>query len=118
MVSVTKKYQVTIPKQIRADLGIKAGDKVVFLKADDGYKITRAKDIIKAGIEIFKDVYVTVKETKEGLGKGPSEYARDYMIGSLAVKLKCPLITSNINDFEWMEEKFLFTPEKFFERLI
>ncbi len=44
--------------------------------------------------------------------------ARDYMIGSLAVKLKCPLITSNINDFEWMEEAFLFTPEKFLERFI
>ncbi|MGB3459699.1 MAG: AbrB/MazE/SpoVT family DNA-binding domain-containing protein [Halobacteriota archaeon] len=70
MVSVTKKYQVTIPKQIREALGIKAGDKVVFLKTDDGYKITRAKDIIKEGIEIFKDVDETVKETKEGLGKG------------------------------------------------
>ena len=81
--------------------GIKAGDKVVFLKTDDDYKITRAKDIIKEGIEIFKDVYVTVKETKEGFGKGPSEYARAYMIGSLAVKLilECPFITSNINDY-------------------
>jgi predicted nucleic acid-binding protein len=44
--------------------------------------------------------------------------ARDYMIGSLAVKLKCPLITSNITDFEWMEEAFLFTPETFLERFI
>ena len=72
MVSVTKKYPVTlrIPKQIREDLGIKAGDKVVFLKTDDGYKITRAKEVIKEGIEIFKDVDETVKETKEGLGKG------------------------------------------------
>ena len=41
--------------------------------------------------------------------------ARDYMIGCLAVKQKCPIITSNINDFEWMEEDFLFTPEKFLE---
>ncbi|RCV65901.1 hypothetical protein C5S53_01410 [Methanophagales archaeon] len=34
------------------------------------------------------------------------------MIGSLAVELilECPLITSNITDFEWMEEAFLFTP--------
>ncbi|NQE54350.1 hypothetical protein C5S29_12220 [ANME-1 cluster archaeon GoMg3.2] len=36
MVSVTKKYQVTIPKQIRVDLGIKAGAEVVFLKTEDG----------------------------------------------------------------------------------
>lgn len=41
--------------------------------------------------------------------------ARDYMIGSLAVKLKCPIITSNINDFEWIGEDFLFTPEKFLD---
>jgi hypothetical protein len=40
------------------------------------------------------------------------------MIGSLAVKLKCPLITSNINDFDWMGQNFLFTPEKFLERFI
>jgi hypothetical protein len=40
------------------------------------------------------------------------------MIGCLAVKLKCPLITSNINDFEWMAEDCLFTPEKFLERFI
>ena len=73
---------------------------------------------MKEGIEIFKDVYVTVKETKEGLGKGPREYARDYMIGSLAVKSKCPLITSNINDFKWMGQDSLFRPEKFLERFI
>jgi antitoxin PrlF len=70
MVSVTRKYQVTIPKQIREDLGIKAGDDVVFLKTEDGYKIIRADDVIKKGIEIFKDVDETVKEIKEGMGKG------------------------------------------------
>jgi hypothetical protein len=52
------------------------------------------------------------------LGRDLSEYAREYMIGSLAVKLKCPFITSNINDFDWIEEAFLFTPEKFLERFI
>jgi len=40
------------------------------------------------------------------------------MIGSLAVKLKCPLITSNINDFDWMGQDFLVTPEKLLERFI
>jgi hypothetical protein len=42
------------------------------------------------------------------------------MIGSLAVKLilECPLITFNINDFEWMGQAFLFTTEKFLERFI
>jgi predicted nucleic acid-binding protein len=39
--------------------------------------------------------------------------ARDYMIGSLAVKLGYPLITSNIKDFEWIKKGLLFTPEEF-----
>lgn len=40
------------------------------------------------------------------------------MIGSLAVKLKCPLITSNINDFDRMGQDCLFRPEKFLESFI
>ena len=40
---------------------------------------------------------------------------RDYMIASLAIKLKCPLITFNTKDFEWMEENLLFTPKRFLE---
>jgi len=32
MVSVTKKYQVTIPKEVREDMGIHSGDQVVFVK--------------------------------------------------------------------------------------
>ncbi|NQE54142.1 hypothetical protein C5S29_11165 [ANME-1 cluster archaeon GoMg3.2] len=42
------------------------------------------------------------------------------MIGSLAVMLilECPFITSNINDFDWMKQDFLVTPEKLLERFI
>jgi len=36
MVSVTKKYQVTIPKEVREDLKIRQGDKVVFVKEKEG----------------------------------------------------------------------------------
>ena len=32
MVSVTKKYQITIPKEVREDLNIQQGDRVVFIK--------------------------------------------------------------------------------------
>jgi Predicted nucleic acid-binding protein, contains PIN domain len=34
--------------------------------------------------------------------------ARDYMIGSLAVKLGYPIITFDTKDFEWIEEGLLF----------
>jgi len=36
MVSVTSKYQVTIPREVREDLKIRAKDKVVFIKDKKG----------------------------------------------------------------------------------
>ncbi|VUT24683.1 MAG: SpoVT / AbrB like domain protein [Candidatus Methanolliviera sp. GoM_oil] len=70
MASVTRKYQITIPKRVREDLGIKAGNDVVFLKTEDGYKIIRTDEIIEEGVRIFRDITETVKEIKAGLGKG------------------------------------------------
>jgi len=69
MVSVTKKYQVTIPKDVREALGIKAGDEVVFVKTKDGYVIKRLEDFVKEMAELSKDIDETVEEIREGLGK-------------------------------------------------
>ena len=70
MVLVTRKYQITIPKRVREELNIKAGDEVVFIKTEDGYKIVKADDIIEEGVEIFRDIEETIEETKAGLGEG------------------------------------------------
>ncbi|AGK61675.1 putative nucleic acid-binding protein, contains PIN domain [Archaeoglobus sulfaticallidus PM70-1] len=40
---------------------------------------------------------------------------RDYMIGSLAVKLRCPMITYNVKDFEWISENEIYTPDEFLD---
>ena len=69
MVCVTKKYQITIPRGVREELEIKAGDRIIFLKTKDGYKIMRAKEIIEKGVEIFKDTDETVREVKRGICK-------------------------------------------------
>lgn len=69
MVSVTKKYQVTIPKEVREALGIKAGDEVVFVKTKDGYVIKRLEDFVKEMAELSKDVDETGDEMREGLGR-------------------------------------------------
>lgn len=37
--------------------------------------------------------------------------ARDYMIGSVSVKMECPMVTSNKKDFEWVGE--VYTPDEF-----
>lgn len=69
MVLVTKKYQITLPRKVREDLNIRAGEEVVFLKTRDGYKIVRAADVIEEGLELFKDVDETVEEMRSGLGE-------------------------------------------------
>ncbi|MDI6889012.1 MAG: AbrB/MazE/SpoVT family DNA-binding domain-containing protein [Methanocellales archaeon] len=69
MVTVTKKYQVTIPKKVREDSDIEAGDDIIFLKLKDGYTIVKAEDIIREGVELCKDIDMTISETKKGLGK-------------------------------------------------
>ncbi|MFP3945620.1 MAG: AbrB/MazE/SpoVT family DNA-binding domain-containing protein [Archaeoglobaceae archaeon] len=68
MVLVTKKYQITIPRKVREELNIMAGEEVVFLKTRDGYKLVKA-DVIEEGLELFKDIGETVEEMRSGLGE-------------------------------------------------
>ncbi len=70
MPSVTKKYQVTIPKKVRKELGIESGDRVAFVKVKDEYKIVKIDEFIEENAEILKDIGETVKEMKDAIGKG------------------------------------------------
>ena len=70
MPAVTKKYQVTIPKKVREELGIVAGEKVAFVKIKDGYKIIKLNEFIEENVKILEDIDETVKEMKEAMGKG------------------------------------------------
>ena len=69
MVTVTRKYQVTIPKEVREALGIKAGDEVVFVKTKDEYAIKRLEDFVREMADLAKDIDETVDEMREGLSK-------------------------------------------------
>lgn len=41
MSRVTSKGQVTIPKKIRDELGIRPGDEIEFVQTDEGYQIRK-----------------------------------------------------------------------------
>ena len=69
MVTVTRKYQVTIPKEVRKGLGIKAGDEIVFVKTKEGYVIKRLEDFVREMADFAKDIDETVDEMREGLSK-------------------------------------------------
>lgn len=71
MVSVTKKYQVTIPKQVREDLKIHQGDKVVFVKdKDDRWVLMTVDDLADKIAKASEDIEETITESREGFKKG------------------------------------------------
>lgn len=65
------------------------------------------------GIEVMAfDKECALKTVKAVWGRWDfRKNARDYMIGSLALKLNAPLVTYNKKDFEWYEK--VHTPEEF-----
>ena len=67
MVSVTKKFQVTIPKEVREDLNIQQGDKVVFVKTSEGkWVLMSVEELTNKMVEASGDIEDTIKESKEG----------------------------------------------------
>lgn len=71
MVGVTKKYQVTIPKEVRKDLEIHSGDKVVFVKNKEGNWILMTfQELTDKMIGSSEDIDQTIKESREGFNKG------------------------------------------------
>lgn len=71
MVSVTKKYQVTIPKEVREDLNIHQGDKVVFVKEKDGkWVLMTVDELTDRMVESSKDIEETITESREGFKRG------------------------------------------------
>jgi len=71
MGSVTKKYQVTIPKEVREDLNIHQGDKVVFVKDKEGkWVLMTVEELRDRMVEASKDIEETIIESREGFKRG------------------------------------------------
>ncbi|WP_297469338.1 AbrB/MazE/SpoVT family DNA-binding domain-containing protein [Thermococcus sp.] len=74
---VTKKYQVTIPKDVREALGIKAGDEVVFVREGNRYVLMKLTDLLKELSDVTRDIDETVEEVKQGLARGIERSLRE-----------------------------------------
>ena len=71
MVSVTSKYQVTIPKNVREDLDIHSGDKVVFVKNNNGkWILMTVKELTSKMLSASEDIENTITESKKGFNEG------------------------------------------------
>lgn len=66
MTTVTKKYQITIPTDVREDLGIGSGDIVVFVKENDKYVLKKVDELIEWFSNVLSDIDKTIAESKKG----------------------------------------------------
>lgn len=70
MATLTSKYQITIPKELREDMKVKAGDKLVFIKKGDEWRLIstsgKASDILAyLGRGLKGDIQALHKEFEE-----------------------------------------------------
>ena len=71
--AVTSKGQITIPAEVRKDLGLKAGDRVAFIKGENGQYTLKAKTgsiMDLRGILRWYGKPVTIDEMNETIAKG------------------------------------------------
>jgi len=74
MVKVTRKYQVTIPKEVRDELGIRLGDEIEFVKNERGEFVIRKKE--KRYEEVLRDAVGALRIDKrriEEIGRAIGE---------------------------------------------
>jgi len=70
MVNVTKKYQVTIPREVREDLKINQGDRVIFVKNGEGnWVIMTVDDLNSRMIESSSDITENIKDPHKNFKK-------------------------------------------------
>jgi len=67
MVKVTRRYQITIPKEIREELGIKVGDEVEFVRNEKGEFVIRKLERRKNYLKVLKDAVGALRMNKKQL---------------------------------------------------
>lgn len=71
--TVTSKGQITIPAQVRRDLGLKTGSRVSFVQLDNGaYEIVAKTESIASlkGVIAAPERPVTIEEMNEAIAEG------------------------------------------------
>lgn len=76
---VGPKFQVTIPKQVRDALGIKAGDLVETSLTREGAAIIRPVVLVRRKVDIKKRLEAAERAVKEGRVYGPFNSAGAVM---------------------------------------
>ncbi len=71
--TITSKGQITIPQQVRNDMGLSPGDRIDFVRMEDGhYAVVPASHSIKSlkGIVPLPDRPVSLEDMQEAIAAG------------------------------------------------
>jgi len=66
---ISSQNQITLPVDVRKKLGVKPGDKVVFIEEDNKIVIRSLTDLIYEVVEGFKDFDKTDKEFRKSFDR-------------------------------------------------
>jgi AbrB family looped-hinge helix DNA binding protein len=66
LVTISSKYQITLPSNVREKMRLKAGDKVVFVEEDDKFIMMKLDDLADEVLASFKDLDETEREFRKG----------------------------------------------------
>jgi len=66
LVTISSKYQITLPSDVREKMRLKAGDKVVFVEENDKFIMMRLDDLADQVLASFKDLDETEREFRKG----------------------------------------------------
>ncbi|MFB6171069.1 MAG: AbrB/MazE/SpoVT family DNA-binding domain-containing protein [Haloarculaceae archaeon] len=72
---ITRKGQVTIPKDLREEYGLKEGDELVWLKDEDGIKVRKANRGSARGMLVPED---TSSEKREEIAQELEKRIHDH----------------------------------------
>jgi antitoxin PrlF len=66
MPTVSRKYQITLPRELRSKLQLNAGDEVIFIEEDGKFYIKKFKDLADEVLDSFKDLNETERDFRKG----------------------------------------------------
>lgn len=66
---ISSQNQITLPTDVRKRLGVKPGDKIVFIEEDDKIVVRSLKDLIYEVVDGLKDLDKTDKEFRKGFDR-------------------------------------------------
>lgn len=64
---VTRKYQVTIPRKVREELGIKLGDEIEFVKNENGEFVIRKVEKRRKYEQVLRDAVGSLRISQDKL---------------------------------------------------